>query len=152
VLTVLDGDRTSGKRRGSGASAGYALASDKVGGDLEAFITRCAGRPAAGNGLDLASLQAQAAAGPVSRRAARADRVAGGDHPRNPIRTHNLIGKLPGKRPELGAVLLLAHWDHFGRCAAPPAEDLRYATVRSTTRAGLRFDRSGAAAGEGPAA
>jgi len=24
----------------------------------------------------------------------------------------------------LGAVLLLAHWDHFGECAAPPAEDL----------------------------
>jgi Zn-dependent M28 family amino/carboxypeptidase len=40
------------------------------------------------------------------------------------IRTHNLIGKLPGKRPEAGAVLLLAHWDHFGICAEAPAEDL----------------------------
>ena len=38
------------------------------------------------------------------------------------IHTHNLIGKLPGRRPELGAVLLMAHWDHFGRCAPPPAE------------------------------
>ncbi|NMW31590.1 M28 family peptidase [Altererythrobacter sp. RZ02] len=32
------------------------------------------------------------------------------------VRTHNLIAKLPGKKPDSGAVLLLAHWDHFGRC------------------------------------
>ena len=40
------------------------------------------------------------------------------------VRTHNLIARLPGTRPESGAVLLLAHWDHFGTCAEPPAEDL----------------------------
>ncbi len=44
------------------------------------------------------------------------------------IKTHNLIGRLPGQRPETGtkpgAVLLVAHWDHFGVCAAPPAKDL----------------------------
>ncbi|MFN5821580.1 MAG: M20/M25/M40 family metallo-hydrolase, partial [Novosphingobium sp.] len=40
------------------------------------------------------------------------------------INTHNVIGRLPGRRPDSGAVLLLAHWDHFGECAAPPAEDL----------------------------
>lgn len=40
------------------------------------------------------------------------------------IRTHNLIGRLPGSRPDLGAVLLVAHWDHFGTCADPPAQDL----------------------------
>lgn len=33
------------------------------------------------------------------------------------VRTHNLIARLPGRRPDAGAVLLLAHWDHFGRCA-----------------------------------
>jgi len=32
------------------------------------------------------------------------------------IRTHNVIGRLPGRHPEAGAVLLLAHWDHFGTC------------------------------------
>ena len=32
------------------------------------------------------------------------------------VRTFNLIAKLPGKRPDAGAVVLLAHWDHFGRC------------------------------------
>ena len=36
----------------------------------------------------------------------------------------NLIGRLPGRHPEAGAVLLLAHWDHFGTCAQPPAEHL----------------------------
>ena len=40
------------------------------------------------------------------------------------IRTYNLIGKLPGKNPKDGAVLLVAHWDHFGICAEAPAEDL----------------------------
>jgi hypothetical protein len=40
------------------------------------------------------------------------------------VRTHNLIARLPGKRPDTGAVLLLAHWDHFGICAEPPATDV----------------------------
>ena len=40
------------------------------------------------------------------------------------IDSHNLIARLPGRRPDLGAVLLVAHWDHFGGCAAPPAQDL----------------------------
>jgi hypothetical protein len=40
------------------------------------------------------------------------------------IRTHNLIGKLPGRRSESGAVLFLAHWDHFGECGEAPAEDV----------------------------
>ncbi|MDZ4307759.1 M28 family peptidase, partial [Allopontixanthobacter sp.] len=40
------------------------------------------------------------------------------------VQTHNLIARLPGTRPELGAVLLAAHWDHFGICGAPPAQDL----------------------------
>ena len=39
------------------------------------------------------------------------------------IRSHNLIGKLPGRRPDAGAVLFVAHWDHFGECGEPTAED-----------------------------
>lgn len=38
------------------------------------------------------------------------------------VSTHNLIGKLPGLHPEAGAVVVLAHWDHFGVCA-PEAAD-----------------------------
>lgn len=33
------------------------------------------------------------------------------------VLTHNLIARLPGRNPETGAVLVLAHWDHFGICA-----------------------------------
>ncbi|ANY20463.1 Bacterial leucyl aminopeptidase precursor [Tsuneonella dongtanensis] len=35
------------------------------------------------------------------------------------VKTFNVVGRLPGRRPEAGAVLLMAHWDHFGRCGSP---------------------------------
>lgn len=35
------------------------------------------------------------------------------------VKTYNLVAKLPGRRPSAGAVLVLAHWDHFGRCGDP---------------------------------
>jgi len=35
---------------------------------------------------------------------------------RRELRSHNIIGRLPGAKPGSGAVLLLAHWDHFGEC------------------------------------
>ena len=35
----------------------------------------------------------------------------------------NVIGKLPGKVPGSGAVLVLAHWDHLGECGPEDAED-----------------------------
>lgn len=34
------------------------------------------------------------------------------------VKTHNLIGRLKGKIPGSGAILILAHWDHFGSCGA----------------------------------
>ena len=39
------------------------------------------------------------------------------------VRTHNLIARLPGKRSDAGAVVLLAHWDHFGTCGKASAAD-----------------------------
>lgn len=39
------------------------------------------------------------------------------------LRTHNLIAKLPGSNPDAGAVLLMAHWDHFGFCGDPDSGD-----------------------------
>lgn len=35
----------------------------------------------------------------------------------------NVIGKLPGSRPEAGAIVMMAHWDHTGECGAPDDED-----------------------------
>jgi hypothetical protein len=53
---------------------------------------------------------------------------------RNPVRlsatarvemadSANVIGKLPGRGPNSGAVLLLAHWDHLGTCGPIDAPD-----------------------------
>ncbi len=35
---------------------------------------------------------------------------------RETMQSANIVGRLPGTRPGAGAVLLLAHWDHLGRC------------------------------------
>ena len=40
------------------------------------------------------------------------------------VRTHNLIARLPGKRSGAGAVLLVAHWDHFGTCGEVPGDTI----------------------------
>jgi hypothetical protein len=125
VLTVLDGPRSLEGVAARRKRSGYALAGEALGGDLEGFITSAA--------MDrvLASLAAS-----VRALEAEADRPAFQPRPldlnasmeattrETAIRTHNLIGRLPGRHPEAGAVLLLAHWDHFGTCAQPPAEHL----------------------------
>lgn len=125
VLTVLDGDRDLASIAAHRKRTGYALASDNPGGDLEAFVTASAlNGVLAGAGLDLTRLQAQARAAdfvPYSLDLAVSLEATTRE---TRIKSHNVIGKLPGRRPELGAILILAHWDHFGECAAPPAEDL----------------------------
>lgn len=125
VLTVLDGDRTLDNVRDRRERSGYALASDRLGGDLEAFITpEGLGRLLAGTGQSLASLQAAAAAPDFAPRLIDLTATLEATTRETRINTHNVIGKLPGRKPDGKAVLLLAHWDHFGRCAEPPAEDL----------------------------
>ncbi len=42
---------------------------------------------------------------------------------RREFTSYNVIGLLPGQVPQSGAVLLLAHWDHFGECGEEAAED-----------------------------
>jgi hypothetical protein len=42
---------------------------------------------------------------------------------RRELRSHNIIGRLPGAKPGSGAILLLAHWDHFGECGEEGAVD-----------------------------
>lgn len=125
VITVLDGDRLLENVTSRRMRTGYALASDKLGGDLEAFITPDAlNGVLVGAGLNLVKLQAEAAESGFAARPLDLAVSLEATTRETRIKTHNVIGKLPGKRPELGAVLLLAHWDHFGTCAEPPAEDL----------------------------
>lgn len=125
VLTVLDGERTLDNVIARRGRSGYALASDELGGDLEAFITS-AGLDGvlAGTGQTLAALQAAAQAADFAPKPVDLAVSLEATTRETRINTHNLIGKLGGKRPELGAVLLLSHWDHFGQCAEPPAQHL----------------------------
>ena len=37
--------------------------------------------------------------------------------------SQNIVGKIPGRVPGSGAVLLLGHWDHLGECGPPDALD-----------------------------
>jgi len=122
---VLDGTRTLEQVAARRSRSGYALASDMLGGDLEGFIRPEAfDRLAATGGLRLAALQAAAAAPDFAPRVLDVTATLEATTRETTIRTHNLIGKLEGRRPAAGAVLFMAHWDHFGECAAPPAEHL----------------------------
>ena len=125
VLTVLDGDRTLDSVAARRKQLGYALAGEELGGDLDAFITASAlGGALAGIKQSVASLQAAAAAPTFVAKPLDLAISLEATTRETRIRTHNVIAKLPGKRPDLGAVLLVAHWDHFGKCAVPPAEHL----------------------------
>lgn len=37
--------------------------------------------------------------------------------------SHNVLGKIAGSKPESGAILFLAHWDHLGECRSEHAAD-----------------------------
>jgi len=125
VLTVLDGERTLEQVAARRRRSGYALASDALGGDLEGFITAEAfDRLVATTGTSLAALRTAAADPAFIPRVIDLSATLEATTRETTIRTHNLIGKLEGKRPDAGAILFLAHWDHFGRCAEPPAEHL----------------------------
>lgn len=125
VLTVLDGDRTLSSVRSRRLRPGYALASDTLGGDLEAFITGSGlGNLLQGSGQSLASLEQLAAKPDFSFLQLDLSASLEATTREAAIRTFNLIGKLPGRRPASGAVLFVAHWDHFGVCGERPAEDI----------------------------
>lgn len=123
VLTVLDGDRTIDSVIGHRRRLGYVIAGEEPGGDLEAFITAPAlDRALNGSGQTLATLQKTAAATDFVPRPVDLAVTLEATTRETRINTHNMIGRLPGKRPDTGAVLIMAHWDHFGRCVPPPAE------------------------------
>lgn len=125
VMTVLDASRTLESVAARRQRSGYALASDALGGDLEAFVTREAlGRLLAGSGQTVASLEEEASKADFAPRLLDLTASLEATTRETTIRTHNVIGKLPGRRPDAGAVLFLAHWDHFGQCAQAPAEHL----------------------------
>lgn len=124
VITVLDGEHVLEDIIARRQRAGYALAGDSLGGDLEAFVSTTTAATLLGSGNDVATLQKQASAPDFAPRLLGFTATLEATSRETRIATHNLIGRIPGRNPAAGAVLLLAHWDHFGECASPPAEDL----------------------------
>lgn len=124
VLTVLDGDRNMEEVAARRQRSGYALADDSLGGDLEAFISRdsmAALLKGTAHTLDaLEKAAAEPGFAPITLDVTASLEATTRE---TTIHTHNLIGKIPGRHPEAGAVLFLAHWDHFGECGEPTAED-----------------------------
>ena len=122
VLTVLDGERTLDGVAARRTRAGYALADDRLGGDLEAFVTVDYAARLFGADWPVLVKAGQSREAPPRPLMLTGTLEATTREAR--ISTHNLIGRLPGRMPDRGAVLLVAHWDHFGVCAEPPAENL----------------------------
>jgi hypothetical protein len=122
LAIVRDEDELAGiigqRRRGS-----YRIAGSDDGAAVDGYLSREA--MAALVGQDRFDELVRAAREPDFK-PVRLDLAATLEATSNPgsVRTYNLIARLPGRRPSAGAVLLLAHWDHFGTCAAPPAPDL----------------------------
>jgi len=124
VLTVAAPAEDWDDLRTRFAAGATRLVEDDNGAGLAGYVRSDAWRALAGaGGLGLAK----------ARRLARSDRFAGRALPvtmhiatSNRVRrfdSHNVIGRIPGRRPGSGAVLLLAHWDHLGLCGAPDAVD-----------------------------
>jgi len=124
VITVLDGERTLASVAARRQRSGYALASDALGGDLEGYLTAAGlNRIFTGSSLTIAALRTESEKADFAPRLLDFTASIEATTRETKIRTHNLIGKLPGRRPESGAVLFVAHWDHFGVCGAESAED-----------------------------
>lgn len=125
VLTVLDGKRTIADIVAARAKAGYALAGGRGDGDLEAFISPALAETllAGETGGSLAALREAAAKPGFVPRLMHFTASLEAANRETRVLTHNLIGKLPGRRPQDGAVLVVAHWDHLGECAPTSTTD-----------------------------
>lgn len=125
VLTVLDGERTLDQVAARRQRSGYALSEESLGGDLEAFISRTTMETLLkGTAHSLASLEAAAKQADFAPVVLDVTATLEATTNETTIRTHNLIGKLPGRNRNAGALLYVAHWDHFGECGEAPAEDV----------------------------
>lgn len=72
---------------------------------------------------------------------------------RREVPSHNFIARLPGSDPGAGAILLLAHWDHFGTCGAPDdADRLCNGAVDNASGIALMIELAKRLAQDGPLA
>ncbi|WP_232494016.1 M28 family peptidase [Novosphingobium kaempferiae] len=125
VLTVLDGERTIAEVEARRRRSGYALSDETLGGDLEAFVGRATmDTLLKGTSHTLDALEEAAAKDDFAPIVLDVTASLEASTNETTIRTHNLIGKIPGRNRRAGAVLFVAHWDHFGECGEAPAEDI----------------------------
>jgi hypothetical protein len=111
------GELISARQRGN-----YRLASSQAANSIDGFISQAAVEqlvgPARWGELVTAAGAADFRPEPLDLNATLEATSAPGT-----VRTHNLVARLPGKRADAGAVMLLAHWDHFGSCGRADAPD-----------------------------
>lgn len=126
VVTVLDDDRGLEDVIARRRRAGYAIAGEGLSSEIEAFVS-----PATAELLlagttrpTLARLQGDAVQSGFAPYLLGLTGTFEATSRETRIKTHNLIGKLEGRNPSAGAVLMMAHWDHFGECGSAPAEDI----------------------------
>jgi hypothetical protein len=122
VLAVVENEHELGSLTASRKRGSYRLAGSEDGAVVDGYLSRSAMAALIGQQrFD----QLVKSAGEPDFRPVPIDLTASLEATSMPgsVRTYNLIARLPGRRPAAGAVLVLAHWDHFGACAEPPAID-----------------------------
>jgi len=114
IITVVDSENDIWDVIAAYSAEKLILPSEESG-ELSAFVTSAAMSGALGQQRWNSLLEAAQQPG-FAATALPATATVEANSIRREVRSNNLIGRLPGTKPGAGAILLLAHWDHFGRC------------------------------------
>lgn len=126
VVTVLDDERGLEDVIARRRRAGYAIAGEGLSNEIEAFLSPATAELmlAGTSRPTVARLRNDAGQPAFAPYLLGLSGTFEATSRETRIKTHNLIGKLEGRNPSAGAVLMMAHWDHFGECGSAPAEDI----------------------------
>ena len=125
ILTVVDEQETITQLREMSDRERLVLANEN-GDNLQVFVTEKAISDALGS-AQWEALRAAAEegyeSGSFAPRLLDAQINIDARSNRRETPSHNFIARLPGTNSDAGAILLLAHWDHFGECGPQDADD-----------------------------
>lgn len=125
IITVVESNESTAQIRRFQARERLVLAGDNEG-DLSAFVARDELAEALGAAAwENLLAKAEAAKGepefdPI---VLEARMTIDARNDRRDVASHNFLAKLPGSKPDSGAVVLLGHWDHLGECGPTDAQD-----------------------------